>query len=297
MRIFVAGRSGQVAQSLLAQGEASGHVLEAFGRPDFDLVDKASVDRAVDAFGPDLVINAAAYTAVDQAESEEGIAKAINGVGAGYLAAAAARHGVPILHLSTDYVFAGDLGRPYREDDATGPVGAYGRSKLAGERAVADDNPKHLILRTAWVVSPYGKNFVKTMLYLAETRDELGVVSDQVGNPTYAPHIAAALLALADQIADGKDGPWGIGHLVAEGSTSWANVAAAVFQESAALGGPSAQVNRITTADYPTPAKRPANSRLENSWLAAEWGVTLPAWQDGVRACVEALLKVPERTD
>lgn len=297
MRIFVAGRSGQVAQSLLAAGAKSAHELKAFGRPGFDLADKASVDAAVDAFAPDLVINAAAYTAVDQAESEEDLATAINGTGAGYLATAAARHGAPILHLSTDYVFDGELDRPYREDDATAPVGAYGRSKLAGEVAVVAANPKHLILRTAWVVSPYGKNFVKTMLRLAETKDALGVVADQVGNPTYAPHIAAALLMLADHIAAGQDGPWGIGHLTASGTASWADVAEAVFAESRALGGPSAKVNRITTAEYPTPACRPANSRLENSRLAADWGVTLPAWQDGVRTCVGALLTVPERTD
>ena len=185
MRIAVTGSKGQVATSLL---ERAGPKLEvvALGRPAFDLTDRAAVLAGLEAARPDVIVNAAAYTAVDKAEAEEAEALRVNGEGAGHVAEAAERLGVPLLHLSTDYVFDGALDRPYREDDPTGPTGAYGRSKLAGEKAVAAACENSVILRTAWVYSPFGANFVRTMLRLNETRDEVGVVADQRGNPTSA---------------------------------------------------------------------------------------------------------------
>ena len=196
MRIAVTGSKGQVATSLLERAGLKAEVV-ALGRPAFDLADRDAVLAGLKAARPDVVVNAAAYTAVDKAEAEEAVAVRVNGEGAGHVAEAAARLGVPLLHLSTDYVFDGKLDRPYREDDPTAPAGAYGRSKLAGEKLVAERCQDSVILRTAWVYSPFGANFVRTMLRLNETRDEVGVVADQRGNPTSALDIADALIAIA----------------------------------------------------------------------------------------------------
>jgi dTDP-4-dehydrorhamnose reductase len=292
MKVLVAGGSGQVARALVATAPANLFDVLAVGRPQLDLADPLSIARALRAAAPDLVINAAAYTAVDLAESEEAAAQAINSEGAGQLALAAARSGAPILHLSTDYVFNGDKSAPYVETDPVGPTGAYGRSKLAGEAAVADANPRHVILRTAWVYSPYGKNFVKTMLRLGETREELGVVHDQRGNPTAAHDIAAALWALARRFKESPvDLVPGVFHLTAGGEASWAEFAEEIFRVSAPLGGPSARVRRIATDEFPTPTRRPANSRLDCSKLADTYGLFLPHWQASTRACVEQLIK------
>lgn len=294
MRILVAGAAGQVAQSLVEAskalveaGRAQGLDLVALGRPDFDLTCESDVVRVVADVKPDVVINAAAYTAVDQAESEPDAAHLLNATAAGWLAREAARAGAPILHLSTDYVFDGAKTAPYVEDDALAPLGVYGASKLAGERAVAAANPHHVIARTAWVYSPFGKNFVRTMLRLAADREELGVVADQTGNPTYAPHIAEALLMMAGQcVKHGPDDLWGIFHLVAPDEAVWADLAEAAFADSRAIGGPAARVRRITAAEYPTPARRPQNSRLDAGKLKRIYGVRLPPWRDGVKACV-----------
>lgn len=290
--ILVAGREGQVARALAAAALPAGVEIVALGRPDLDLLDQASIDRAMERLSPDLVINAAAYTAVDQAETDEADAFALNADGAGHLAQAAAKCGAPILHLSTDYVFDGSKAGPYAETDPVAPLGVYGASKLAGERAVAAANPDYFILRTAWVYSPFGKNFVKTMLRLADTRDELGVVSDQVGNPTSAADIAAGLVAVAQRIkTNPADVTPGIYHMTATGEASWADFAEAIFGASAALGGPSARVNRIGSSEFPTPVKRPANSRLDCGRLSAAFGVTLPAWQGSTKACVKELVR------
>ncbi len=201
-RIAVTGSKGQVATAL-AERAVEGVEIIALARPSFALEDRASVLATIEAAKPDVVINAAAYTAVDKAESEEDLAMRVNGDGAGHVAEAAAKAGVPLLHLSTDYVFDGALDRPYREDDPTGPTGAYGRSKLSGEKQVAERSPNSVILRTAWVYSPFGANFVRTMLRLNETRDEVGVVADQRGNPTSALDIADALIVIAGRMRDG----------------------------------------------------------------------------------------------
>ncbi|HEY8381971.1 MAG TPA: dTDP-4-dehydrorhamnose reductase [Microvirga sp.] len=290
MRILVTGTEGQVARSLAERGPAHGATVALVGRPDLDLADPARVEAAIRARGGDVVVNAAAYTAVDQAESEPALAEAINGAGAGAVAAAAAALGIPVVHLSTDYVFDGSLDRAYRETDPVQPLGAYGRSKLEGERAVAA-HADHAILRTAWVYSPFGKNFVRTMLRLAGDRDEVSVVADQQGSPTAALDIADAVIAVARNLAERRDPALrGLFHMTGSGDTTWAGFATAIFAESAARGGPSARVRPIATAEYPTPARRPANSRLDCAKLAAVHGVTLPDWRLSTADCVRRLL-------
>ncbi len=292
MRIFVAGSSGQVAQALARAGAGRGLALALAGRPSFDLADAGRVSAAVSEFGPDIVINAAAYTAVDQAENEPEAAHAINAAGAGALAAAAAQAGAAMLHLSTDYVFDGTKDGPYLPDDPVAPLGVYGESKLAGERAVAAANPRHLIFRTAWVYSPYGKNFVRTMLRLAGDRDEVRVVADQLGSPTAALDIADGLLDVAAHVARTPDfAAWGVYHLAGSGTAAWADVAEETFAVSRAAGGPSASVTRITTAEFPTPARRPANSRLDTRRLEEVFGVRLPDWRQSVGDCVRELIQ------
>jgi dTDP-4-dehydrorhamnose reductase len=263
----------------------------AIGRPALDLCEPGTIEQALTDVRPDIVINTAAYTAVDKAESEPARAFALNRDGAGMLAAAAARRGIPIIHLSTDYVYDGLKPGPYVETDEPGPRSVYGHSKLDGERAVQAANPKHIILRTAWVFSPVGQNFVKTMLRLAGERDRVRVVGDQQGSPTYAPHLVAAILDVAAQVTngDGED-RWGVYHAAGAGTASWYDLACEVFKRSAALNGPAIPVDPIATADYPTAAARPANSRLDCSKLQRNFGVALPEWQSGVEACVGRLL-------
>lgn len=291
MRIAVTGRDGQVACALAERGRAVGVDLVFLSRPAVDLADPGTIGPALRSAGADAVINAAAYTAVDKAESEPGLAHAINAVGAGAVAKAAADLGLPILHLSTDYVFDGASPAPYRESDATGPVSVYGTTKLAGEQMVAAANPAHVILRTAWVFSPFGSNFVKTMLRLAQTRDEIGVVADQRGCPASALDIADALIAIARRVTRDKNPALhGLFHMGGQGEAVWAEVAEAVFDCAARHDGPKARVRRITSADYPTPAKRPANSRLDSSKLKDIHGLSLPVWTEAVEACTIRLL-------
>lgn len=293
MKILVTGREGQVVTSLIERAELHDNVeVIAMGRPELDLSDAAGVERAVAASGAEVVVSAAAYTAVDQAEDEPDVAQAVNGDGAGAVARGAAIAGIPVIHLSTDYVFSGDKQGDYLETDPTGPVGVYGRTKLAGEKAVAEANPCHVILRTAWVYSPFGKNFVKTMLRLAADRDELSVVADQWGNPTSALDIADAVLHIArsKQLAEGNDGI-GIFHLSGTGRTNWSGFARHVLDTSGALGGPTARVKDIATADYPTKARRPANSCLSTDKLSGIYGWRSHDWQTSARTVVERLIK------
>ncbi len=291
MRIAVTGKSGQVVTALLERGEAAGHEVIALGRPELDLADPASVMRVLQAAVPDVIVSAAAYTAVDKAETEADLAHAVNGAGAGAAAQAAKTLGVPLIHVSTDYVFDGSLDRPYVEDDATGPTGAYGASKLAGEQAVLDTYPEgSAVLRVAWVYSPFGGNFVKTMLRLARDRDEVSVVADQVGNPTSALDIADGILMVAANLTGSDDASLrGVFHMTANGEASWADFAEGIFAASAANNGPSARVKRITTAEYPTPATRPANSRLDCGRIARIHGVALPDWPTALQTVVARL--------
>ncbi len=278
MKILVTGRDGQVAQSLAERH--GGHELVFVGRPDFDLADAASIERVIAAVNPELVISAAAYTAVDKAEDEPELAMAVNGEGPGVLARAAARVGAPVIHLSTDYVFDGSLDRPWREDDPVAPLGVYGRTKLAGEEALAASGATHAILRTAWVYGPFGANFVKTMLRLAADRDTLNVVEDQVGCPTSSLDIADGINAvIAAWQRDPLHGANAIYHFSGTGETSWADFARAIFAESAAHGGPTAAVTGIPASAYPTRAVRPSNSRLDCTRFAAVFDHAAPEWR------------------
>ena len=293
MRVVVTGREGQVARSLLERGRAAGHVIVPVGRPALDL--EGERDGIIEAIGdgqPDVVVSAAAYTAVDKAESEPDLAFAINKRGAGAVARAARMLGVPLVHLSTDYVFDGSKPSPYTEEDEPHPTGVYGASKLAGERAVAAETANSAILRTAWVYSPFGGNFVKTMLRLAGDREEVGVVADQHGNPTSALDIADGVLAVAANLLGSPDPALrGIFHMTAAGDATWADFAEAIFAASAACGGSTARVKRIATADYPTAARRPANSRLDCAKLERSHGISLPNWRSSTETVVARLLE------
>lgn len=282
MTILVIGRHGQVARALVRRAAARSVALQVLGRPDFDLL--APDMNAIAARKPSVVINAAAFTAVDKAETERERAFQINAAGAEVIARGAAEAGAPVIQVSTDYVFAGDKAVPYVETDATGPTGVYGASKLEGERATAASNPRAVIVRTAWVFDAQGANFVRTMLRLAKTRPQLNVVADQLGCPTFAEDLADALLTIAE-----KGGPAGIYHAAGGGETTWAEFAKEIFALSVARGGPSAEVASIPTSKYPTPTKRPANSRLDCSKLAADYGVRLRPWREALAACVDEI--------
>ena len=288
MRLLVTGTQGQVTRALQERA-GDGVEIIAVGRPDFDLsldIDPAPLFRRLN---PQIVVSAAAYTAVDKAESESDLAYAVNRRGAGKVAAAAESLGIPVIHLSTDYVFDGTAKRPLKETDPTGPIGIYGASKLAGEQAVAAANPDHAILRTAWVYAPFGANFLRTMLRLAKSRDELGVVADQLGTPTSALDIAEAVLRVARNFQPG------IFHFSDSGGpASWADFAAEIFLLSAERGGPTAKVNKITTADYPTSAKRPAWSVLDCGKFKDSFQWTPPDWRDSARVVMDRLAQSGE---
>ncbi len=288
MDLLVIGRSGQVAQSLAARAGARGDVVVTLlGRPTLDLSALSQLECALGDRRPDALINAAAYTNVDGAESDKDAAFALNAEAPAALASWAHDRGVPFVHLSTDYVFDGVKGTPYKEIDTPAPIGVYGASKLAGEQNVARANPDAIIVRTAWVYSPYGKNFVKTMLRLATDRDAVSVVADQRGRPTSALDIADGVI---DVCLEGIEAG-GVYHMCGEGEATWADLAEAAFAESARLGGPSARVERIPSSAYPTPAKRPANSRLDCAKLEEVFGVVLPDWRASVKACVAQILE------
>lgn len=287
MKILVTGREGQLARSLAELGGAD---VELAGRPQLDLAIAGSARAAILAACPALVINAAAYTAVDLAENEEELARRINCDGAGEVASAAREIGAPVIHVSTDYVFDGRAREPYAESAATNPINAYGRTKLAGEDAVRAANPDHLILRTSWLVSPFGRNFVGTMVKAARERDSLSVVADQFGSPTSALDLADAILAIARALAGGQR--TGLGqtyHLAGAGAASWFDVAVAVQQELARLGARSATVDPIATVDWPTPAARPAYSVLDSGKFAHDFGHPMPDWRISLAPIVARL--------
>lgn len=292
MRIVVTGREGQVVRSLLERGSQLGLPIVSLGRPTLDLANGPDgIVGALLAERPDVIVSAAAYTAVDKAETEPELAFAINERGAAAIAHAAHRMRVPLIHLSTDYVFDGRKSTAYNEDDVTNPTGIYGASKLAGERAVLSEHDNVAILRTAWVYSPFGVNFVKTMLRLANDRDEVRVVADQRGNPTSALDIAEGILAVAANLVAAKDPEQrGVFHLTASGEASWAEFADEIFAASGEARGPVAKVIHIATSEYPTAAERPPNSRLDSAKLARVHGVRLPQWRASVSEVVKRLV-------
>ncbi len=290
LRLAVTGRNGQVTRALQDRAGPDFDVL-AVGRPELDLAAGEDLRALFGALRADVIVNAAAYTAVDKAESERDLALAINAEGAGRVARAAAALDIPIIQISTDYVFDGTAQRPYREDDPTAPVNYYGASKLAGEEAVRAAAAKHVILRTSWVYAAQGQNFLRTMLRLAGTRDEIRVVADQIGAPTSALDIAAVIERIARNLTEhpAEDRLLGMFHLTDGGETSWAGFAEEIFRLSKRLGGPTARVAPITTADYPTPARRPASSRLDLTKIGAQHGVVTPHWTETLRVAMEAL--------
>ena len=283
MKLLVVGRSGQVARALVARSSPEADVV-ALGRPEIDLERPDTIAAQFEAVRPDMVAIVGAFTAVDDAEDREDEAFAVNAHGPGRVADACAVLNVPLAYVSTDYVFDGAKAAPYLEDDPTNPVSAYGRSKLAGENAVRAAGGRHLILRTAWVFDAQGKNFIRTMLRLGSTRPSLRVVSDQVGSPTYAGHLADALIAMCGQFS--VAGSSGVYHVAGSGVCSWYELAAATFEISAELGGPVAQVEPIPSSEYPTKAKRPQSSMLSGDKLAADYGLALPPWRAGLRQCL-----------
>jgi dTDP-4-dehydrorhamnose reductase len=279
MTLLVFGHSGQVATELRAMAPVT-----ALGRDAADLSDPEACAAAIREHQPTAVINAAAYTAVDRAETEEDLATTVNGTAPGAMARACAALGIPFVHISTDYVFAGNGDRPWYPDDPTAPLGAYGRSKLMGEEAVRDAGGPHAILRTSWVVSAHGHNFVKTMLRLGAERDKLTIVADQIGGPTPASAIAAACLSIAEQLAADptKSGTY---HFSGAPDTSWADFARAIFDAA----GLSCAVEDIPTSAYPTPAKRPLNSRMDCGATDVTFGISRPDWRDGLRDILQDL--------
>ncbi|NTJ43938.1 dTDP-4-dehydrorhamnose reductase [Agrobacterium larrymoorei] len=291
LRMVVTGRHGQVVSSLIKRaGSNDRFSVSALGRPELDLSRPETIASAIAAAQPDIIVSAAAYTAVDQAETDETEATLVNGTAAGIIAKTAQSLGIPVIHISTDYVFDGSKTSPYVEADTVSPLGAYGRSKLAGERTVAENNPNHVILRTAWVYSSVGKNFLKTMIRLAGTRETINVVADQFGNPTSADDIADGILTVAANLVDSADPKLrGTFHMTGTGEASWADFASEIFSVSKRLGGPNATVEKIPLSAYPTPAKRPENSRLDCGLLKTIHNVALPDWKTSTAAVVAEL--------
>ena len=279
MRVLVTGAQGQVGHELL-QRVPDGFVVFGYGSQELDISDEAQIRTVFEAVKPELVINAAAYTAVDKAETDVELAYAVNSDGVGYLASASENLGIPLLHISTDYVFSGNGEKAYTPDDATNPTGVYGLSKLAGEKQLLERCSRHLVLRTSWVFGAHGNNFVKTMLRLGGDRDTLSVVSDQRGGPTSAGSIADTLWALASIFQ--RDGrlAWGVYHYSGFPDCSWHEFAKEIFTQAAGLGllEKPPYVSAIMTAQYPTPAKRPAWSVLDCQKLEDAHGLLSKNW-------------------
>lgn len=330
MKIFVTGETGQVVKALIKLADKETLDVYTAGRPWMDLSELTDDDKCehlrlmIEDIGPDVVINAAAYTHVDKAEEEGDMAGAVNATGAGAVAMAAAKLKLPIIQISTDYVFAGDKiaeefdpNNPeyedydeedladikanlsdgaYVETDPTRPKSIYGQTKLEGEKLVAYVNPKHVILRTAWIYSETGKNFLKTMLKIGADRDELNVVMDQIGSPTHADHIAQGIIKIAQNLkqqANNED-LYGVFHMTSAGQTSWYGFAQAIFEASKLADGPTAIVKPITTEKYPLPAPRPANSRLNCTKISQIHGVKLPHWKDMIMKTVVKVINQDE---
>lgn len=294
MRLLVAGREGQVARALAAR--FAGHQVTALEPPALDLTDAASIRAALDDASPDLVVNAAAYTAVDRAEDDPDTAFAVNRDGAARLAAEAAARGLPFVHFSTDYVFDGRKGAPYTEADLPSPLGVYGRSKEEGERAVLAANPRSIILRTAWVCSATGGNFLKTMLRLANEREELRVVADQHGAPTFAADLADAVFAMAPRLlaAPPGDDAFGLFHLSGAPHTTWHGFTAEILAQATTRGHRQPRLTPIATSDYPTKAARPADGRLDCAKITRVHGIAPADWRASLSRCLDELIGPPK---
>ncbi|MGY2137527.1 dTDP-4-dehydrorhamnose reductase [Pseudomonas reactans] len=285
MKILITGQHGQVSRELQLQLQGLGELI-VLGRDQLDLADADQIRQQVRAHRPGLIINAAAHTAVDLAESEPDAAFAINAIAPGILAEEAKALGIPLIHYSTDYVFDGSKPAPYTETDTPNPLGVYGQSKLAGEQAITAVGGEHLILRTSWVYSNHGKNFLLTMQRLLQEKPQMRIVADQIGAPTWAGSIANSTRALIERWQAGEPGEWGIYHLTAGGETSWFGFAQAIGEHLRQQGKACAELEPIPSSAYPTPAQRPLNSRLDCSRLLQQWHVSQPHWQDALRECL-----------
>lgn len=294
-RILVTGALGQVGGELARLVWPQGYEVLAVDRPELDLADPAAIERFVAARDLAAVINCAAHTAVDRAETEVVASWTINALAPAALARATALAGIPLVQVSTDYVFAGSGTRPWEPSDPVGPLGVYGASKEGGEQAVRTANPRHAIVRTSWVVSPSGTNFVKTMLRLGAEREELRVVDDQWGAPTVAADLAAALAAIAVRLVEDPDAPTGTWHFANAGETTWCRLAREIFRLAALRGGPAPTVEAIASSDYPTPARRPFNSRLSTATLTHDFGIRPRRWEEAITDVVATLLPTADR--
>ncbi len=294
MKIAVVGREGQIAHSLRVLGRARGLYVFAAGRPDVDVTRPETVGEFLGRVKPDVVVNAAAYTAVDKAESDSEHAFLVNATAAGELARLCSEINRPLVHISTDFVFDGSRRTPYKESDAVLPLSVYGASKAAGEVAVRRALDQHIIIRTSWVYGSHGGNFVKTMLRLGAERPELGVVNDQRGSPTSADDIADAILRIAQRVVSLPESmSWGTYHLTGAYETSWHGFASEIFRQAAVRGATVPHLKPITTAQYPTPARRPAYSVLDNTKFISTFGFGLPDWRASLAGCLSELIPVP----
>lgn len=293
--LLVLGGDGQLGRAFSECPPPAGWRIVTLGRNDADITEPDSIARALAAHAPAIVVNAAAYTAVDKAESEAESAFRINRDGAANVARAAAAANLPVIHVSTDYVFDGRAGPAWREDDPIAPLSVYGASKAAGEAAIRQAAQQHVILRTSWVFGVHGQNFVKTMLRLGAERPELRIIDDQIGRPTHAGDLAQAIAAIAARLTDEADANgFGTFHFAGAEPVSWFGFAQAIFAEARRRGGPHPRLLPIPTAQYPTPAKRPANSVLDCSKLKNVYDIQPRPWRDGLGECLDRLLRPPQ---
>ena len=289
-KVALIGARGMLAK-MVQEAAPSNLSIQGFKRPDFDLTDAEQVRRSMEDFRPQVIINCCAYTQVDRCEDEEELATRVNGEGPGYLASVARDLDATLVHVSSDYVFSGDANRPYRENDVTGPMSAYGRSKLKGERAILDSGlEKYFIVRTSWLYGPWGKNFVETILRLAAEREELRIVADQVGRPTYTGDLAGAIFRLLDLEADhDTDDLYGIYHFANQGQCSWHDFACEIVNIAREKGLPvqAQRIEPIRTEQFPLPAQRPAYSVFDTTKYQKATGASIPSWQESLRAYFE----------
>jgi dTDP-4-dehydrorhamnose reductase len=294
--IVVIGRSGQLARALVRLGRIQGRRMVAVGRPEADLTEPDTLAAALARHGPAVVINAGAFTAVDEAESESAQAFAVNAAGAGHLARACAKADVKLIHISSDYVFDGRAGRPYREDDKIAPLSVYGASKAAGEAEVRAADGRHVILRTSWLYGETGRNFLTTMLKLGRERRQLAIVDDQTGSPTYAADVAQAIASMVTVLDGTGDDLSGTYHFASAGGTTWFGFAKEIFAAAEARGWQAPKLKPITTAEYPTPARRPAYSVLDTTKIGRVFGVDRPHWQEALSRCMGSLAAMEKAT-
>jgi dTDP-4-dehydrorhamnose reductase len=287
----VTGGGGQVGTELTRRAQNWDIQIQALTRRELDITQPEMVRDILGDARPDVVINAAAYTAVDKAEDDAEAAFAVNHAAPGHIAAACADLGIPLIHISTDYVFDGTRKGAYKEEDPVRPLGVYGASKEAGERAVRESARRHVIMRTSWVYATHGGNFVRTMLRVGAERDSLRVVADQTGTPTFAGDIADAALSIAGKIAGQQEAPWGTYHYTAKGETTWHGFAEAIFASSETALGRRPLLEAIATSEYPTPAKRPANSILDCTKIDTNFSPPRRSWREGLAEVLDELLK------